>query len=385
MGQGFQIVFDHVRPPLQQGISAQAFQEDDPAPGGGAQANTVLIAGGAHNTAHCPQDLRMHMHLLRTIAQGQNILIIHHRGDGLGNLVDLEIIVVDLQFLIFRDVPEIEFHEETVELSRRQRVGAFKLDRVLGGNHEEELIQLIGLLPYRDLILRHTFQQGGLHLGGRAVDLVRQDDVAKQRSRLEDEILVTVVENVSADQVHRQQVRGKLDAFEHHMVFGRLRFPGMMPFDRIGQGFGHGGFPQSGEVFQKDMSPRHQAGQHLQHLGIFTPDNFPDILNQRIRFFLANFHLCRTDNACLAHLVFLVVIGNFSVFFIVWCHAPRGNRLFDAPRRECSIYILSGVTQSVTIFIRRGASNERSKVRLVKTLQRNPPRITAPEESAGCG
>ena len=45
-------------------------------------------------------------------------------------------------------------------------------------------------------------------------------------------------------------------------------------------------------------------------------------------------------------------------YLTIWCHALRGVRFYDAPRRACTDLIFAGVTQSVTERIRRGASNE---------------------------
>ena len=71
---------------------------------------------------------------------------------------------------------------ETVELRLGQRIGAFHLDRVLRGQHEERLRQRIAHARRRDLMFLHRLEQRGLRLGRRAVDFVGQNHVGEDRS-----------------------------------------------------------------------------------------------------------------------------------------------------------------------------------------------------------
>ena len=70
---------------------------------------------------------------------------------------------------------------EAVLLGFGQRIGAFLLDRVLRGQHEERIVELVADAADGDLPLLHGFEQGGLGLGRRAVDFVGQDHVGEQR------------------------------------------------------------------------------------------------------------------------------------------------------------------------------------------------------------
>ena len=72
---------------------------------------------------------------------------------------------------------------EAVLLGFGQRIGAFLLDRVLRGQHEERIAQAVAHPADRDLPFLHGFEQGGLRLGRRAVDFVGQDHVGEQRAR----------------------------------------------------------------------------------------------------------------------------------------------------------------------------------------------------------
>ena len=73
--------------------------------------------------------------------------------------------------------PDVE--HEPVELRLGERVGAFLFDRVLGGEHEERLVQRVGRVAGRDPLLLHGLEQGGLGLRRRPVDFVGQEQVAE--------------------------------------------------------------------------------------------------------------------------------------------------------------------------------------------------------------
>ena len=88
------------------------------------------------------------------------------------------------------------------------------LDRVLSCEHHERLRQLIGLLLDGDLSLGHRFEQRRLGLGSRAVDLIGEYHVGKDRARLELEGAGALVENFQSQDVRRQHVRGELNALE---------------------------------------------------------------------------------------------------------------------------------------------------------------------------
>ena len=92
--------------------------------------------------------------------------------------------VQDLPLLLLRGVGDRQLEHEAVDLGLGQRIGAFLLDRVLRGQHQERLGQRIGLVADGDLPLLHRFEQRALHLGRRAVDFVGQDDVGEDRALL---------------------------------------------------------------------------------------------------------------------------------------------------------------------------------------------------------
>jgi hypothetical protein len=91
----------------------------------------------------------------------------------------------------------------------------------------------VGLVADRDLVLLHRFEQRALHLGGRAVDLVGQDDLREDRALLRGEGAVAGIVDERADQVGRQEVGRELDTPERpvdrrgeRLHRGRLREAG---------------------------------------------------------------------------------------------------------------------------------------------------------------
>jgi len=94
------------------------------------------------------------------------------------------------------------------------REGPLLLDGILRRDDEERVRKLARLTADRDLFLAHRFQQGGLGLGRRAVDLVGQHHVREDRSLLELELAGLLVVDVGAGDVGRQQIGRELNPLE---------------------------------------------------------------------------------------------------------------------------------------------------------------------------
>src|SRR3546814_6113887 len=71
---------------------------------------------------------------------------------------------------------------EAVELSLRQRIGAFLLQRVLRRQHMEGRRQHVRLARHRDAALLHRLQQSRLGARAGAVDLVGHQELAEHRT-----------------------------------------------------------------------------------------------------------------------------------------------------------------------------------------------------------
>ncbi len=107
-----------------------------------------------------------------------------------------------------------DVEEEAVELGLGQREGALVLDRVLGGDDHEGVGQRPGGAAGGDLALGHRLEEGGLDLGGRAVDLVDEDEVVEERAGEEVEAALVGAEDLGAGHVGGHQVGRALDAGE---------------------------------------------------------------------------------------------------------------------------------------------------------------------------
>jgi hypothetical protein len=108
--------------------------------------------------------------------------------------------------------------QEAIELRLGQRIGAGLLDRILRGQHEERLRQRAGHAGMADGALGHRFEQRGLGLGRRAVELVGQQQLGEHRPLLEAEVpspgAVVFFEQFGAQQVAGHQVGRELHAAE---------------------------------------------------------------------------------------------------------------------------------------------------------------------------
>ena len=111
-------------------------------------------------------------------------------------------------------VVDHQLEHEAVDLRLGQRVGALGLDRVLRGEHEERRRDRMGLVADRHLPLLHDLEQRGLHLRRRAVDLVREQEVAEHGAELGVEAARVRPVDPRADQVGRHEVGRELQALE---------------------------------------------------------------------------------------------------------------------------------------------------------------------------
>ena len=102
-----------------------------------------------------------------------------------------------------RRVAHRDADEEAVDLRLGQRVGPLEVDGVLRGEDEERERELEAVALDGDLPLLHRLEQRALGLGGRAVDLVGEDDVREDGAGAERERAVPRREDVGAGDVGR--------------------------------------------------------------------------------------------------------------------------------------------------------------------------------------
>ncbi len=192
--------------------------------------------------------------------QGQDVLAcLHDRRHGqlLGRLERIALAgpgLVPVQnedaaFVFFARVADLDVQQEPVELRFGQRVRALLFDRVLSRHDHEQIVECVTAVADGDLPLLHRLQQRGLHLGRRAVDLVRENQVVKQRpfTKLEGTFLRPV--DIGAGQVRWQQIRRELQAMK-------------VTLDTLGQNLDRPGLGQARCALDQQMAIAQQRDQH---------------------------------------------------------------------------------------------------------------------------
>ena len=143
---------------------------------------------------------------------------------------------------------------------------SLKLDRVLGRHDKKRLGQGIGAAVDSDLTLLHALQQARLGPRDCAVDLVGEEHVGHDGSRLKGELARLLVVDVEPGDVGRQEVRRKLDALERRTDTSR-------------QGLGDQRFPQAGEVLQQHVAVGQESHQQEFDGGLFAHNDAGDVLH----------------------------------------------------------------------------------------------------------
>ena len=194
---------------------------------------TRVGAGGPDQVERVPQHGFRHRDLADQLLKGHKVsarhgmlkvvLLYNSRGSD------------DLQLLALRWMLDDDVEHEPVELRLRQRIRALELDRILRREDEKWLIQLVGPPLYRDPVLLHRLEQCRLRLGRGPVDLVRQQNVGKHRSRREHHLSISglrvFLDDVGAGDVGRHQIRRELDPRELEIQHLRHR----LDQQRLGQ------------------------------------------------------------------------------------------------------------------------------------------------------
>ena len=174
----------------------------------------------------------------------------------------------DGQLLVVRRVVDEHLQHEPVDLRLRQRVRALRLDRVLGREDEERAGHREGAAADRHLALLHHLEQRRLHLRGRAVDLVGEQEVAEDRPELDLELGAVGPVDARADEVGRHQVGGELHAVERAAEHRR-------------RGLDRQRLRQAGHAFDQQVAARQQADEHALEHRLLPGDHAPD-LEQRL-------------------------------------------------------------------------------------------------------
>src|SRR5690606_27063831 len=239
----------------------------DPAADGSPQMDISMFPGGPDNGGHSFQDFLMNMDLADLLLKRKDLLHSQHLFHLLQMLGNAQIFPVYVPFHLLVHVTEIDLHEEPIQLGYGKRIGAFHFHWILGGNGEEHALQGKGLIAHSNLMLRHGLQKGTLDLGRSPVDLIGQQDITEKRSFPEMEIFGPVIEYIGADQVHGQQIRGKLNPLEYQMI------PILIPGYTLGKAAGQYGFACPGIILHEYMASGQKAGHYLINMSSLTTDD----------------------------------------------------------------------------------------------------------------
>ncbi len=109
------------------------------------------------------------------------------------------------------------------------------------------------LVADRHLVLLHDLQQRRLDLRGRAVDLVREQEVAEHRAELGVEAARVGAVDARADEIGRHEVRRELESLEG-------------PAEHVGDGLDRERLGQAGDAFEQHVAAGEQRDeQPLEH------------------------------------------------------------------------------------------------------------------------
>ncbi len=211
------------------------------------------VAGDVFGDGHLFHDLLEGLELLSG-EEAMDGLFFSTRGAG-----------DDGDFFVLAEVVDDDVQHEAVELRLGQRIGAFHLDGVLRGEHEEGLGERHGVSGDGDLMLLHGLQQRGLGLWRRAVDLIREDHVGKDGAFVEDHAaaLLGVFQDLRAGDVRRHEIGRELDAVEAEI-------------EDICHGFYQQRLCQTGRASDQAVPTRDEGDEHLIDDILLADDDLAD-------------------------------------------------------------------------------------------------------------
>jgi hypothetical protein len=225
---------------------------------------------GAHQARREAQHGLGHHHVATRRAQLQHVALREqrrgHRRRAAGRTRQ------DLGDLVLARRRHHDLQQEPIELRFGQRVGAFHLDRVLRGEHEERLFQRVARAAQGARVLLHRLQQRALRLRRRAVDLVGQDHLPEDRPAVQHEAARAVLgvhQHVRAEHVARHQIGRELDAREAQV-------------EARGEGAHEQRLAQARRAFQQHVPSGEQPDQHVVDDRALADDHLADRPSQPV-------------------------------------------------------------------------------------------------------
>jgi hypothetical protein len=141
------------------------------------------------------------------------------------------------------------------------------LQGILRGQHEKGRWKLERLVVNGDTTLLHRLQETALSSGGSSIDLIREEDVRKDRARAGLELRGLGIEQGHPEHVGWKEVTGELD-------------PTKGETQASGQSVGQRGLPHAGNVLEEDM-PSGQEGRQgkANHIPLAVED-YLDLIHE---------------------------------------------------------------------------------------------------------
>ena len=137
---------------------------------------------------------------------------------------------------------------EAVNLRFGQRVRPFLLYWVLRGENQKQALEFVRRVADGYLPFLHRFKQGALDFGGRAVHLVRENEIGEDRPAVDGELRRSRVVDLRPDEVGGQQV-------------GRELQPREVRVYRLRDGLDEQRLGKPGDAFEKNVSIREHPNQ----------------------------------------------------------------------------------------------------------------------------
>ena len=204
-----------------------------------------------------------------------------------------ELALDDGELLVVLRIADEHLQQEAVDLRLGQRIRALGLDRVLRGHHEERRGNRVRLMSDRHLPLLHHLEQRRLHLRGRAVDLVREQEVAEHGAELRVERALLRAVDPRADEIRRDEVRRELDAGERAAEDAR-------------SGLDRQRLREAGHSLDEEVALREEAHEHALEHRVLPGDDAPDLEQRLLELHLRLLGVGRAAFGALGHVASLL-------------------------------------------------------------------------------
>lgn len=165
-------------------------------------------------------------------------------------------------------IAEDDPHEEPVELSLRERIGALVFERILCCEYDKRRWQIESLISDGDFFLFHSFEERRLHLGWSTVDLVRQEDMGEYRSLAYLKCSLRLSVYLTSREVGWQEIRS-----EGYTTRVESEYACKSP-DRLG-------LPKTRNSLEECVSTREECNDEFLDESILTDDLLLDLRTDR--------------------------------------------------------------------------------------------------------